>query len=163
MSGRAADLIERLALRPHPEGGYYREIFRSGLGVRPEDDRPRRDALTSIYFLLTGDTHSRWHRVTSDEVWCFLEGDPMELLMFEPGTTPSPRAAFRLGPVDRGQRPQAVVPAGWWQAARPLGDYVLVGCTVGPGFDFADFSMMADDEAAASALREGAPELAALI
>lgn len=85
MDPRAAQLIERLALVPHPEGGHYREIQRSALRVRPLDGRGERAATTGIYFLLAAGEHSRWHRVASDETWHHYEGDALELLVAAPG------------------------------------------------------------------------------
>jgi predicted cupin superfamily sugar epimerase len=151
---RAQQLIAALGLTPHPEGGWYREVFRSNARVQPADDRPARDALTSIYFLLQGGQFSRWHRVLSDEVWIHLEGAPIALWTCDAGLQAAP-AQTRLGPVDGdATRPQHTVPVGQWQAARLITmegspDYALVACTVGPGFDFADFSFMepAGDEA----------------
>lgn len=165
---RAQQLIETLNLRPHPEGGWYREIFRSAAQVQPHDGRPTRDALTTIYFLLEAHQHSRWHRVQSDEVWIHLEGAPLSLWVSDAALR-TPPAHVRLGPVDvHGTRPQHTVPAGQWQAARPMGaeggaDYTLVSCTVGPGFDFSDFSFMQPDGEEASLLRHHWPQLAALI
>ncbi|MEM1055639.1 MAG: cupin domain-containing protein [Bacteroidota bacterium] len=140
MPPRAAHLIETLGLAPHPEGGHYREVFRSSAEVDPADGRPARSALTTIYFLLAGGEHSRWHRVASDEVWHLLEGDPLDLLVSTDAF--STVETVRLGSVGEGARPVHVVPAGAWQAARTTGAYSLVGCTVGPGFDFADFELI---------------------
>jgi predicted cupin superfamily sugar epimerase len=135
---RAAALIRTLDLQPHPEGGYYRETFRSAL--RQPGPRGERAASTAIWFLLQAGEVSRWHRVLADECWHWYEGGKLELLQCErPG---SPVTAQRLGPVAADSLPQCVVPAGWWQAARPLGAYALVGCTVAPGFDFADFALL---------------------
>jgi len=148
---RAVTLVTRLGLEPHPEGGHYREIFRSGGGVAPEDGRGRRAGLTVIHFLLRRGEVSRWHRVRSDEAWQMLEGDGLELL-----TAPADLSAVeivRLAPTGAGGVPVHVVPAGAWQAARPIGPYALVACNVGPGFDFADFEMMKDNPAAAAALQ----------
>lgn len=142
MDNRATHLISTLDLRPHPEGGYYREIFRSRLQVQPQDSRPARAALTTIYFLLTEGDVSRWHRVASDEVWHFYEGDPLELLTVD-AQSQQPEH-YLLGAVRSDARPVHVVPASVWQAARTTGDYTLVGCTVGPGFDFQDFQMLRD-------------------
>ena len=150
MDNRASHLISTLDLRPHPEGGYYREIFRSRLSVQPQDSRPARAALTTIYFLLTEGDVSRWHRVASDEVWHFYEGDPIELLTIDAQTRQAEH--YLLGTVRSDARPVHVVPAGVWQAARTTGDYTLVGCTVGPGFDFQDFQMLRDTPAEASRL-----------
>jgi predicted cupin superfamily sugar epimerase len=141
MHPRARELIETLRLAAHPEGGWYRELFRSGLGVRREGDGAGRSGLTTIFFLLGAGERSRWHRVAgADEAWHHYEGAPLELLSFAPdgsGATVTPLGS------DAAHRVH-VVPAGWWQAARPAGDYALVGCTVGPGFDFADFAMLRD-------------------
>jgi predicted cupin superfamily sugar epimerase len=154
-STRAADLITDLDLEPHPEGGFYREIFRSSSGVRPDDGRERRAALTTIYYLLADGQHSRWHRVRSDEVWHYYEGAPLELLHLD--ARAGHCVPLILGTVGRAARPVHVIPAGDWQAARPLGAYTLVGCTVGPGFEVADFSFMsADREVAARLLAERA-------
>ncbi len=161
MSDRAAELIATLGLRPHPEGGHYGEVFRSTVRVRPSDRDVERVALTTIYFLLTAGQHSRWHRVVSDEVWHFYEGDPLELLRLDAGGDLVRRT--RLGPAGSDTRPVAVVPGGSWQAARPLGAYTLVGCTVGPGFEFADFTLLADVPEDAARLRARHPELAELI
>ena len=160
MDARARALIERLRLEPHPEGGYFREIHRSAGTVRPEDDRPARAAVTSIYFLLAAGQHSRWHRVRSDEVWHFYEGDPLELLAGRPSLDRVERLVVSA-PAGPGE-PVHVVPAGWWQAARPLGAYSLVGCTVAPGFEFADFRFLRDDAEALRALERLDPGLAGL-
>lgn len=158
--GRARALVERLELAPHPEGGFYRQIYRSTSIVQPGDGRGARRSLTTIYFLLEAGQHSRWHRVRSDEAWHFYEGDPIELLVADPEVrqiTP-----VLLGPIGTGS-PVHVVPAGWWQAARPTGAYALAGCTVGPGFEFDDFAFLRDHAAARDALRRVAPSLAALL
>lgn len=157
MPDRAAHLISTLGLQPHPEGGHYREVFRSAAPVQPADARGERCALTTIYFLLRAGEQSRLHRVTSDEVWHFYEGDPLELVWADSESTEVQHAL--LGPVSAGTAPVAVVPAGWWQAARPTGAYTLVGCSVGPGFEFADFRMLADDPAAARELCDRHPGL----
>jgi predicted cupin superfamily sugar epimerase len=144
MNHRARSLIADLDLHPHPEGGYYREIFRSASRVQPGDHRAERSALTAIYFLLVAGQHSGWHQVLSDEVWSHLEGDALELLCFD--ATNAQASTIALGRFSAGDAaPIHVVPAGVWQAARPLGEYVLLGCQVGPGFDFSDFRMAKDD------------------
>lgn len=130
MIARAQQLIDSLGLQPHPEGGWYRQVFKSSELVTRHADAAQRTALTTIYFLLVEGTSSRWHRVESDEVWHFYEGDPLELtIRDEPPVT-----------LDANNRIH-VVPARKWQSARPLGAYVLAGCTVGPGFEFEDFAM----------------------
>src|SRR5262245_9093026 len=156
MLGRVAELIGTLELVPHPEGGFYRQIWRGPLGVEPVDGRGRRAALTSIYYLLPLGAISRWHRVRSDEVWHHYEGAPLELLVVPPGQDRLERA--RLGPLDTGQQPVHCVPATWWQAARSLGSYTLVGCTVGPGFEFSDFELLSEQKGRADALCEALPE-----
>lgn len=129
MIERARQLIDTLALEPHPEGGWYRQVFKSAERVTRHADGATRTALTTIYFLLAEGTYSAWHRVQSDEVWHWYEGDALELL--------TPDSVTRL---DADHRVH-VIPATVWQAARPLGAYALVGCTVGPGFEFGDFEM----------------------
>ncbi|HEU4780045.1 MAG TPA: cupin domain-containing protein [Steroidobacteraceae bacterium] len=159
---RAAELIAGLGLEPHPEGGFYREIFRSCLLIQPADGRGARAALTTIYFLLPGGEASRWHRVTSDEVWHFYEGAGLELLELDAECRSL--SVHRLGPLAAdSQAPVCTIAAGRWQAARPLGDYALVGCTVSPGFDFADFAMLADDAVCAARVRSAWPDLTPLI
>jgi predicted cupin superfamily sugar epimerase len=156
MTNRVAELIRMLGLTAHPEGGYYREIWRSESSVEPADGRGTRSALTSIYFLLPADAVSRWHRVRSDEIWHHYEGAPLMLVLASPDGVRQVR--HRLGPLGPDQTPERIVPAGWWQAARSLGEYTLVGCTVGPGFEFADFEMLAPGNAAAGLLRMQFPE-----
>ena len=158
---RVRERIERLELAPHPEGGFYREFFRSTERVTPSDGRGERAALTAIHFLLPGGAHSRWHEVRSDEQWTFLEGERLELFVLESGARGVRRVG--LGPLADACVPSAVVPAGAWQAARATGLYGLVACTVGPGFDFADFRLVGDDPAARARLAALAPELAGLL
>ena len=155
ISDRAATLIATLNLIPHPEGGHYGEVYRSATVVQPADGRGARPALTTIYFLLTADTVSRWHRVQSDEVWHFYEGAPLNLWLASPDVDAIQQR--RIGPLDGGQQPVWTVPAGWWQAARSTGEFTLVGCTVGPGFDFADFMLAAEQPSVARALSARPP------
>jgi uncharacterized protein len=158
MHPRAAHLIATLGLTPHPEGGHYREVYRSASGVQPLDARPERAALTTIYFLLAAAEVSRWHRVASDEVWHHYEGDPLELLTADPGFRRVMREV--LGPVGEGVQPVRVVTAEAWQAARSAGAYTLVGCTVGPGFDFTDFQLLRDRPAEAEVVKARHPDAA---
>jgi predicted cupin superfamily sugar epimerase len=156
MSARADDLVRLLGLRPHPEGGHYRETHRSS--IRGPGGRA---ALTDIHFLLRAGERSRWHRVDADELWHHLEGGRVELWTFGEGSTPG---CTVLGAADAdGTRPTAVVPAGTWQAARPLGDYALFACAVAPGFEFPGFRLMADEPSSADRLRAAHPALADLI
>jgi len=149
---RAVDLRRLLQLQPHPEGGDFRELFRSAVSVQPQDGRPGRSALTSIDFLLEAGQCSAWHRVASDEAWHLLEGGPLRLWLLPPDL--SRLTHVDLAPVDAaGHAPRHVVPAGWWQAAEPLGDFAYVGATVGPGFEFADFAFGREDAALRAALK----------
>ena len=158
---RADELIATLELRPHPEGGFYREIFRSSATVTLSDGRGVRPAQTTIYFLLPQGQVSRWHRVTSDEVWHLYEGGPLELFeLSEPGHT---LLRHSLGDVRGEQAPVRTIPAGSWQAARSLTSHTLVGCTVSPGFDFADFRLLADEPTRAADLQTRWPEMAELL
>ncbi len=159
MDSRAAELVNTLGMRPHPEGGHYVELYRSADRVRQVARNVERAAITTIYFLLAASEYSRWHRVQSDEIWHYHEGDAIELLLFDDRGL----RRLHLGPVASVTRPAIVVPAGVWQAARTTGAYTLVGCTVGPGFEFADFALLADAPDAASRFRARHPDLADLI
>ncbi len=129
----AAEIIRLLELRPHPEGGHFRETFRDRQAVNGT-----RAASTAIYYLLARGERSHWHRVDSAEVWHFYIGAPLELQIADgAGST---RLTLGAGLV-HGERPQTIVPANAWQAAQSLGDWSLVGCTVAPGFEFAGFEM----------------------
>ena len=161
MDPRASHLIEQLGMVPHPEGGHFREVYRSPARVQPADGRAARSSLTTIYFLLVSGEVSRWHRVASDEVWHYYEGDPLELFSADAGFAEVTR--HLLGPVDVGTRPVHVITAGEWQAARTTGSYTLVGCTVGPGFDFSDFEMLDQRPNEAEAVRRRHPELAVFV
>jgi predicted cupin superfamily sugar epimerase len=135
-----AALIAHLELLPHPEGGHYRELYRSA--DRVTRDGRERAALTTIYFLLAAGQHGRWHVVGLDEVWHFVAGAPLQLLTYDPlGDTVE---SLELGPIAEGLSPVAIVPRDRWQAARSCGAYSLVGCTVAPGFEFADFRFVAE-------------------
>ena len=161
MEARSAELIETLRLVRHPEGGYYREIYRSVDQVSPPDGRGSRAVLTTIYFLLNAGEQSRWHQVDSDEVWHLYEGGPLELLeMDATGGDLIQRQLTRVG--DEGTPVHTVV-ARNWQAARSLASHTLVGCTVAPGFDFADFRLLADDPELVAKVRAEWPDVASLI
>ena len=160
MHQRARDLISELRLQPHPEGGYFREIFRSSHKVQPLDERSARPALTTIYYLLIKGQHSRWHRSASDEVWHFYEGDPLEVYWID---DPDVVHEEMLATHTPNAQPVCVVPARCWQAARPLGEYGLVGCTVGPGFDFQDLEMISEGSAALAHIKSLSAALADLV
>jgi uncharacterized protein len=139
MSGlSAADVIGLLDLEPHPEGGHYRQTFRD---ARMVDGRA---TSTAIYFLLARGERSHWHKVDATEVWHYHAGAPLLLEIAASANGPVER--LTLGPdLAAGERPQGVVPAQVWQAARSLGDWTLVGCTVAPGFEFAGFELAPKD------------------
>ena len=133
-----AELVRRLGLRPHPEGGYYGETFRSPVQLTLPDGRIR-SASTAIHYLLPAGAWSAWHRVRSDEVWHHYDGGALRL--------------HRLGMAEvrlSAECPQAVVPAGVWQAAEPEDGAVLCGCTVAPGFEFDDFELGAVEDLVAA-------------
>jgi predicted cupin superfamily sugar epimerase len=138
------DLRDLLGLRPHPEGGWYARTWASGHSVQPAGYPGPRPAGTAIYFLLRPGEQSRWHTVRSDELWLWHRGGSLELSLAGSGDRPATDpTVLRLGPDPAaGEHPQAVVPGGVWQSARPAtGDEVLVSCVVVPGFDFADFQL----------------------
>ncbi|NIQ94843.1 MAG: cupin domain-containing protein [Desulfuromonadales bacterium] len=141
----ADDYIRTLALEPHPEGGWYRETYRASEAVPrealPERFTGERPFATAIYFLLTADTFSALHRIRSDEQWHFYAGSGLTVHVLEPDGA---CRTLRLGSeVTRGESFQAVVPAGCWFGATvdEAHGFALVGCTVAPGFDFADFEL----------------------
>ena len=158
---RIAWLVQALGLQPHPEGGHYRRIHASRLRVSPEDGRGARPALTAIHYLLGPGECSRWHRVASDEAWHYIEGAPLALFDADPGFEQVEMRS--LGPFAPGAEPLRVVSHGRWQAARSTGAYTLVACTVGPGFDFADFEMLRDRPDEAAFVRTLGGDAAALV
>ncbi len=130
----AESVIEHLGLRRHPEGGWYAETWRA---TAARGDRP---AGSAILYLLASGERSHWHRVDAAEIWQFSAGDPLELRVWAAGEAAV--TTHRLGgAVLSGETPQVIVPAGAWQAARPLGDWTLVGCIVTPAFEFAGFEL----------------------
>lgn len=128
----ADQIIQQLALAPHPEGGHYRQTWEAkGTG---------RASGTSIYYLLKGSEFSHWHRVDAVEIWHFYSGSP--LILSVAADASGPRQDHVLGgDLGAGHQPQVIVPKGHWQAARSTGDWTLVGCTVSPGFEFAGFDL----------------------
>ena len=130
----APDVIRLLDLKPHPEGGHFRETFRDTRAVEGG-----RAASTAIYYLLARGERSHWHRTDAAEVWNWYAGAPLRL---DIAPEMEARERVTLGrDLAGGERPQAVVPAHAWQAAETLGEWTLVGCTVAPGFDFAQFEL----------------------
>ena len=135
----AGEIVRLLDLKPHPEGGHFREMFRD-----PRADAAGRAASTAIYFLLARGERSHWHRVDAVETWHHYAGAPLVLEIAESERGPVRR--MKLGDdLAAGERPQGIVPAGHWQAAESIGDWTLVGCTVAPGFEFAHFEMAPPD------------------
>lgn len=133
----AAEIVARLDLKPHPEGGHFRETFRDS-----RCDAQGRAASTAIYFLLARGERSHWHRIDAVEMWHFHAGDPLRLEIADD-------AGLRIvqigADIAAGERPQAIVPAHAWQAAESTGEWTLVGCTVAPGFEFAQFELAPPD------------------
>ena len=135
---KAAEIIAKLDLQPHPEGGWYRETWRA------ETAQGQRPSGTAIYYLLERGQRSHWHRVDADEIWHWYAGDALRLSIAE--TNDSAPTEHILGPdLFNDQSPQIRVPRHQWQSAEPLGDWTLVGCTVSPGFLFEGFEMAAPD------------------
>ncbi|MEL6209530.1 MAG: cupin domain-containing protein [Pseudomonadota bacterium] len=136
-SSAARQIIDMLGLAPHPEGGWFRETWRA------EAAEGERAAGTAIYYLLDAGEVSHWHRVDAAEIWHWYAGGPLSLSLSPNGHDAE---AHVLGPeLAAGQRPQLIVPPGWWQTSCSLGAYTLVGCTVSPGFEFAGFEMAPPD------------------
>ena len=129
----AADIIARLRLMPHPEGGHYRETFRD-----ERLDADGRARSTAIYFLLARGERSHWHRIDAVEVWHYYAGSALDLQIADDRGTRTIRLGSDLA---GGEWPQAIMPAQAWQAAETSGEWTLVGCTVAPGFEFAKFEI----------------------
>jgi len=135
-------LAEQFDLQPHPEGGWYRETYRSARKVSLEGYEGERHTATAIYFLLNPGEESAWHVVRSDEIWLWHAGGPLTLRLGGAGPQPGDATEITLG-MGSGEEPQVLIPAGVWQAAAPKSDeHVLVSCVVSPGFDFADFRLV---------------------
>ncbi|MFT6996410.1 MAG: putative cupin superfamily sugar epimerase [Cryomorphaceae bacterium] len=136
------DLVDRLDLLPHPEGGYYKETYRSDLAQLPPNAlgiKVERNLSTAIYFLLTKGSFSAFHRIKQDELWHHYLGDPIAVHTISPE---GEYAKLLLGKdLAKGEFPQHMVKGGTWFASESLGEYSLAGCTVAPGFDFADFEL----------------------
>ena len=131
----ADDIIARLDLQPHPEGGHYRQTWEAAGDGRP--------AGTCIYFLLAAGERSHWHRVDAAEIWHHYTGAALTLSIA--ATADGPTVRHTLGPdLAGGMMPQIVVPAHHWQSAESIGDFTLVGCTVSPGFRFEGFELAGD-------------------
>ena len=138
----AKEIIDKLKLQPHPEGGWYRETWRAAA----KDGE--RAAGTAIFYLLEADQRSHWHRVDAAEIWHYYAGAPLRLSISEDGETVN--EALLGGDIMREETPQAIVPPNAWQSAASAGAWTLVGCTVSPGFEFDKFELAAKDWAPGS-------------
>lgn len=143
MDSTAKTLIQAYQLLPHPEGGFYKETYRSPVSIDtkalPDNFKGSRSVSTSIYFLLPKGNFSAFHRIESDECWHFYSGDPLHVYVIDANGV---LTTIKLGKdILKGQHFQAVVPAGSWFASEPQGAFSFVGCTVAPGFDFGDFEL----------------------
>jgi uncharacterized protein len=150
-------LAQRLDLQPHPEGGWFRQTWRSPVSFEPAGYGGPRRAATAIYFLLHPGERSRWHVVRSDELWLWHSGGPLQLRTGGSGAAPSAADPVLLGgDLSAWQQPQVLIPGGTWQCAEPAGQQpVLVSCVVAPGFEFEDFRL-ADSPPAGGAPGQGA-------
>ena len=151
-------LIEKYNLQTHPEGGLFRETYRSTMKVTSPVNCEVRNTATDIYFLLSQGEISRFHRVLHDEIWHFYEGAPLKIITFD-GQSISEQC---IGP-DAENGYKTIVDGGVWQAAISTGEYSLVGCTVAPGFDFADFSFLKDNTKIAEKFETNFPDYSYLV
>jgi predicted cupin superfamily sugar epimerase len=147
---KVKDIIKKLGLKPHPEGGFFRETYRSVGEILPEslgaDYDGKRNYATGIYFLLTSDSFSAFHRIRQDEMWHFYDGSPLKLHVISETGKYSTQILGRN--LDNGELPQIVISGGNWFAATVVDadSYTLTGCTVSPGFDFTDFELAHREE-----------------
>ena len=133
------NIIEELQLQPHPEGGFYAETYRSSAFALNQNGE-KRNLSTAIYFLLHDTNKSNFHRIQSDELWFFHQGEPIEIVTIQDGKA---RSIILGNAIEKGELPQATIPANTWFGSK-LKDgkgYALVSCTVAPGFDFLDFEL----------------------
>jgi uncharacterized protein len=161
MDNRALTLINVLELSPHPEGGYYKEMYRSETTVHSSHAEAMRNGLTDIYFLLISGQISRFHRVLHDEIWHLYEGAPLVIVEIEANGLEM--CEVRLeghGPLPKFKH---CVKGGNWQAAYSTGEYTLVGCTVAPGFDFTDFTFLSQEAELQSTVLEKFPMIGHLL
>jgi predicted cupin superfamily sugar epimerase len=137
MNGK--EIVQRLGLLDHPEGGFYKETYRSLCSMKTEQDTTR-NVCTAIYFLLENDNISLFHRIQSDELWFFHQGEPLEIVFIKEGVL---NTIILGNSFEKGEVPQAMIPAKTWFASgvKNRRGYSLVSCTVAPGFDFADFEL----------------------
>ncbi|AFL83487.1 hypothetical protein Belba_0840 [Belliella baltica DSM 15883] len=140
---RIDELVAQLDLRPHPEGGFYKEIYRSDLEINT--DNGERSLMTSIYFLLTSENVSKFHQIKSDEMWFYHEGSPLTVHVIDEG---GQYEKIKVGPAGKKYKPQQMVPAGviFGSTVDEHDSYALVSCVVAPGFDFQDFRLFNKEE-----------------
>lgn len=158
---RVETLIKEMGMLPHPEGGFFKETFRSDSLLQSPINGEPRNSLTDIYFLLAAGQISRFHKVLHDEVWHFYEGTPLTLIEMDPDSLEVSKVM--LGNTADTLRYKHCIKGGRWQAALSTGDYSLAGCTVAPGFDFADFQFLKDDVSTCSRFIKEHPELTDLL
>jgi predicted cupin superfamily sugar epimerase len=141
MNGK--EIVQKLGLLAHPEGGFYKETYRSSCSIETEQNTIR-NISTAIYFLLENDNISLFHRIQSDELWFFHQGEPLEIVFIKEGVL---NTIILGNSFENGEMPQATIPANTWFASsvKHLKGYSLVSCTVAPGFDFADFELASRD------------------
>lgn len=137
MNGK--EIVQKLGLLEHPEGGFYKETYRSSCTIKT-DKNTIRNISTAIYFLLENDNISLFHRIQSDELWFFHQGEPLEIVFIQDGVL---NTIILGNSIENGEVPQATIPAHTWFASsvKHLKGFSLVSCTVAPGFDFADFEL----------------------
>lgn len=161
MDKKAKKLIKLLSLSLHPEGGYYKETFRSKTKIKSPKNKKMRNAITNIYFLLLEGDASRFHRVLHDEIWHFYDGSPMELIEISPD-------GLKISKTILGKNKSKInyshcIKGGNWQAAYSIGEYSLAGCTVAPGFDFNDFEFLEKNNKICPVIFKKQPSLINLI
>lgn len=153
MQHHIQNIIKKYNLIPHPEGGYYREIFRSKTQITSPAVNKKRTTATHIYFFLLEKQISKFHKVVHDEIWSFYQGDALKVIIFEGETAKETIIGHR-----QKDGYTVIIPGGCYQAAESIGEYSLVGCTVAPGFEFEDMSFLYQDESNKSKLLKSHPE-----
>lgn len=140
----AKDIIDKLQLKPHPEGGFYSETYRSAERITNNYGN-KRSVCTAIYYMLEKEDRSHFHRIKSDELWFFHAGEPLEIVMLQNGEI---KTILLGNNIQNGEVPQAIIPANTWFAAKIKNGkgFSLVSCTVAPGFDFEDFELAKRDD-----------------
>jgi len=153
MQHHIQNIIKKYNLIPHPEGGYYREIFRSPTTITSPAVNKERTSATHIYFFLMEKQISKFHKVVHDEIWNFYQGDALKIITFDGETAKETIIGYR-----QKDGYAEIIPGGCYQAAESTGEYSLVGCTVAPGFEFEDMSFLSQDDSIKRKLLESYPE-----